>query len=637
MAPPRIADQIGRVLGGRYRLVAPLGTGASAHVYVADDVKLRRRVAVKVLHPALAQDETFLRRFRAEAQSAAALRHPHVLQVFDWGEDEDGPWLVLEYLSGGSLRDMLDRNARLSPSQALLIGLQAAQGLEYAHRRGLVHRDIKPANLLFDDEGRLVIADFGLARALAEAAWTEPAGAIVGTARYSSPEQAKGSRVDGKADVYALALVLIEAVTGRVPFAADTTIATLMARIDTPVPVPAELDDLRDAIEAAGAPDPLERADASDLVRLLEDAAPRLPRPAPLPIGRGDDTIAVGPRDLDDLTILPPAADATRATPAVNGGGVRLFDDEAPPVAREPSDAAASARPARRWRVRIALFVLVLLALGAAGVAFAASGIGTPSHPVPDLKTMTLAQARAEVADEKFSIDQTRTAFDEQIPKGQIIEQSPLANDTLKEGERVRVVVSDGPEPRSVPDLANKTGPEAKAALAERQLGYGEKQAYSDTVEKGRVIDWEPKDKAPRDAVVTVTISQGKEPKKIESFPDRALDAVKRWLADAGFLPKEEEAFSDEVERGQVIGTRPSEGSTAQPGDEVVVIVSKGPEMVEVPNLRGLSEAEAQSRLQAVGLRLGDRYGPPNRPIFDSSPPAGQQARKGSAIDVYTR
>jgi serine/threonine-protein kinase len=230
VAPSRIADHVGRVLGGRYRLVAPIGTGASAHVFLADDVTLKRRVAVKVLHAALAEDESFLRRFRAEAQSAAALNHPNIMRVYDWGEDSDGPYLVLEYLAGGSLRDMLDAGHRLSPSQATLIGLETARALDHAHRRGFVHRDIKPANLLFDEEGRVCIADFGLARALAEAAWTEPTGAMVGTARYASPEQARGNSLDGRSDVYALALVLVEAVTGQVPFTADTTVGTLMAR-----------------------------------------------------------------------------------------------------------------------------------------------------------------------------------------------------------------------------------------------------------------------------------------------------------------------------------------------------------------------------------------------------------------------
>src|ERR1019366_6795471 len=182
---PSITDSIGRVLGGRYRLVTALGTGASAHVYLADDVSLHRRVAIKVLHPALAGDVAFLKRFRAEARAVAALNHPNTRQVYDTG--------VL-----------------LTPQQAGQVGLQAAAGLDYAHRRGLIHRDIKPANLLFDADRRLRSADFGLARALAEAAWTEPDGAILGTARYAAPEQVEGWVLDGKADVYALALVLYE-------------------------------------------------------------------------------------------------------------------------------------------------------------------------------------------------------------------------------------------------------------------------------------------------------------------------------------------------------------------------------------------------------------------------------------------
>src|SRR4029078_13245834 len=185
MAISGVADLTGRVLAGRYRLLAPIGAGASGRVYVADDVRLKRRVGVKVLHLALAEDAGFLRRFRAEAQVAASLNHPNVMAVYDWGEDEV-PFMVLELLTGGSLRGMLDADGRLSPSQAAHVGRQVTSALEYAHARGLVHRDIKPANLLFDEHGIVRVADFGLARALAEASWTEPAsggGAHPGRAR----------------------------------------------------------------------------------------------------------------------------------------------------------------------------------------------------------------------------------------------------------------------------------------------------------------------------------------------------------------------------------------------------------------------------------------------------------------------
>ncbi|HVA43877.1 MAG TPA: serine/threonine-protein kinase, partial [Acidimicrobiales bacterium] len=192
MTVPRVDDLLGRSLGGRYRVRGWLGAGASASVYLAVDDRLERQVAVKVLHPALASDAGFLKRFQSEARAAARLRHPHIVQVYDWGEDPAGVYVVLEYLSGGSLRQMLDSSGPLSLAQVVAVGAQAAEGLAHAHKRGTAHRDIKPANLLFDEDGRLAIADFGLARAMADATWTEPAGVILGTARYSSPEQAGG-------------------------------------------------------------------------------------------------------------------------------------------------------------------------------------------------------------------------------------------------------------------------------------------------------------------------------------------------------------------------------------------------------------------------------------------------------------
>src|ERR1700728_135339 len=299
---PLISDSIGRVLGKRYRLLSALGTGASAHVYLAEDVSLQRHVAVKVLQPGLATDEAFLKRFRAEARSVASLNHPHVLRVFDWGEEADEPYLVLEYLGGGSLRDILDQGVRLSHSQAAQLGAEVAQGLAYAHSRGLVHRDIKPANLLFDEEGRVRVADFGVARALAEAAWTEPEGAMVGTARYVSPESAEGKKVDGRADVYSLALVLYEAVSGTVPFVADTTLGTLTARVGAPLPPHEALGPLDEVLARAAAPEKEDRLDAAGFAARLGALASALPTPPPLPPapdrGAGPDQRIPAPRSV---------------------------------------------------------------------------------------------------------------------------------------------------------------------------------------------------------------------------------------------------------------------------------------------------------------------------------------------------
>ena len=276
-----VADLVGRVLAGRYRLVASIGTGASGRVYAAWDVRLQRKVAVKVLHAALADDAGFLRRFGAEAQVAASLHHPNVVAVYDWGDDET-PFMVLELLEGGSLRSLLDRGDRLTPAQAAAVGRQIAAGLDYAHARGLVHRDVKPANLLFDEHGTARVADFGLARALAEASWTEPAGAVLGTARYAAPEQVRGL-VDARSDVYSLAIVLVEAVTGAVPFAADTSLATLLARVERHLEAPPELGALAPVLERAGRADPADRfPDARSFATALSEAAASLPPPDPI-------------------------------------------------------------------------------------------------------------------------------------------------------------------------------------------------------------------------------------------------------------------------------------------------------------------------------------------------------------------
>ena len=348
MPASRLTDEIGRVVGGRYRLVAALGAGPSAQVFLADDVRLRRRVAVKLLPEALAEEAPFVERFRAEMQAAAGLRHPHILVVHDWGTT-GGLHLVTEYVEGGSLRAMLDRGARLSPSQALQVGLAAARALEFAHSRGVVHRDLRPSNLLFTEDGRLRVGDFGLARAFADAAWTEPLGGGGAAARYASPEQAQGRSIDGRADVYSLALVLVEAVTGQVPFHADTALGSLMARVGTPLEVPAGLGPLVGPLGRAGVDDPDERLDAAGLVVALMAIAGSLPPPAALPLSppvpdiadevpHEDDTKVVSGAELDALR-TEGSASSTRS-PTAPSAVAAEGAESVPPLVVDPFDAS---------------------------------------------------------------------------------------------------------------------------------------------------------------------------------------------------------------------------------------------------------------------------------------------------------
>lgn len=674
MASTRIADHLGRVLGGRYRLLAPIGTGASAHVFLADDVRLRRRVAVKILHPALADDEAFLRRFRAEARAAAALNHPHVMAVFDWGEEADGPYLVSEYLGGGSLRAILDRGKVLSPSQALAVGLEAAKALAYAHGRGLVHRDIKPANLLFDEEGRLRIADFGLARALAEAAWTEPVGAVLGTARYASPEQVQGVPVDGKADVYSLAVVLVEAVTGRVPFAAETTVATLVGRLERPLEAPPEMGPLGPVVARAGRPDPKERLDAVSFAAALQAVARELPAPAPLtlvgPAAFDENHLAALEGDPTDLGTVPtpkpndaPApvpvpfagtdADATRLTTPVADAPV----DPAPTHVMEKLEvkprrkaeqaevtAVLMSRKAgrrRRWPW-IVLVVLALLGGGGTGT-YLLIGEQVPSHPLPDVVSRERSAAEGVLRAAKWVVVVEEQFIDGTQP-GVVTDQTPKAGTdaqgkpiTLKEGKQVRLVVSKGPPPTPVPDLSNMTEANARAEIEKVGHVVGEvEKPYDERVEAGIVLSWSHKGESPpKGATVDLVVSAGPEPRVIPTLFGLSYEQAVAALEAKGLKAARgpDKFVEDDDQKGKVILAAPGQGNSVARGTTVTLTVSKG--RPEVPNLNGSTREEAVTKLAAQGLTLGSVFGPSGGKVFLSTPGSGTKVKPGSSVDVF--
>ncbi|HVA09422.1 MAG TPA: PASTA domain-containing protein [Acidimicrobiales bacterium] len=652
---PLISDSIGRVLGKRYRLLSALGTGASAHVFLAEDVSLQRYVAVKVLLPGLASDEAFLKRFGAEARSVASLNHPHVLRVFDWGEDADGPYLVLEYLGGGSLRDLLDRGVRLTHSQAAHLGTEVAQGLAYAHSRGLVHRDIKPANLLFDEEGRVRVADFGVARALAEAAWTEPAGAMVGTARYISPESAEGKHVDGRADVYSLALVLYEAVTGTVPFVADTTMATLMARVGTPLPHHEALGPLDDVLARAAAPQASSRLDAAGLAARLGALASALPTPTPLPLQAPHEALVpMGsgrPPDAQQLTAVaapsgPPAPVGTRAGPgeifdAEPGGGKSSGTPGSKTV-----PAPAAKRRSRRNRFWIIGAVAAVLALIAGGTVWAMeSNVFTPSHPTPSVVSLTMAQARAAAARDHFTLHVEKGLTSTMVAVGSIISQSPKPGTVMKEGSTLNVVPSTGKPTISVPSLSGGlTCPQAIAALLQAHLvGVCGAAAYSDTVASGQVISWAygsipNPTSAPFGSTITVTPSQGHSPVTVPSIPSSyTFGEAQAALQVAGLVAAQANASSTTVPAGQIISTSPASGQPAPYGGTVTVTVSTGPPLISVPSVQGDTVPEANTTLTNAGLQVSSVNGNPSRTVTGTSPPAGTQVQPGSSVVINTR
>jgi serine/threonine-protein kinase len=474
--------------------------------------------------------------------------------------------------------------------------------------------------LLFGEEGRLRVADFGLARALAEAAWTEPQGAVLGTARYASPEQAQGQSVDGRADVYSLGLVLIEAVTGSVPFSADTTIATLMGRVGKPVDVPASMGTLRPILEKAGAAEPGDRSDAGQMGVGLMAIAGDLPRPEPLPLLGGYEPTTIV--DSGDATVIDASgvADDSGSEPVVLADG--LFDDEP--------------RRRRRWPW-VVLAILLAAGLGGGG-AYLVQQSRTPSYPVPDLSTLNEAQARRNVDKFHWHIAIAHDRKDGTTP-GAVLRTRPPAGESLKKGRTLTLVLSEGNTLAVLPtDLVGKTIQQATVEL-QQAGGFTPKptEAYDENVPAGVVLklgDGVPA-QLPKASEVPVVVSKGPAPRTVPAgIAGGTFAQAQAKLQAVQLVARQVDAFSDTVPPGTVIGTSPAAGASVARGGTVDVQVSKGPQLVAVPNVKGLSLDAATAALSRAGFAPGNVSGKASGKVTSTNPPIGSMQRKGTAVDL---
>ncbi len=615
MAGSTVADLVGRVLAGRYRLLGAIGSGASGRVYVADDVRLRRRVAVKVLHAALAEDAGFLRRFRTEAQLAASLHHPNVMAVYDWGED-GVPFMVLELLAGGSLRAMLDRGNQLTPAQTAHVSNQVAGALDYAHSRGLVHRDIKPANLLFDEHGIVRVADFGLARALAEASWTEPAGTVLGTARYAAPEQATGAPLDGRADLYALGLVMVESVTGSVPLVGDSPMGTLGLRQASEIDVPAAMGPLGAIVARACASQPDDRySNAEVMRRAIAEAVDVLPPPGPLALaGLGEVSDDPHPTQVVRPQVPPPLFDQDQAT---GTNATRAL-----PIGRVPRR-SRSAAP-------VVLGLVLLLALAAVVFVVARPSAG-PASPVPLLVGKNRPDAQKIVASKFLIVPEYRTKDD---PKGYIFAQRPAPGSFLAEGSAIHILVSRGLKPVAIPAVVGKTEAEAKTLLD--PLFFPRLIPTADEeVPAGQVIETKPKRFAQPDAAVDLYVSTGPKPRVVPNVVGKSFSQAVEILLVDHLLATRIDEFSDTVKKDVVIRSDPPSGTEVPRDTPVKVVVSQGPDVVVVPDFSGKTVLEATDLATTAGVEL-DIQGRVNktRKVRVQTPAAGEKVARGTAITI---
>ncbi len=633
----------GRMLGGRYRLGGVIGTGGSGTVYLADDLSLGRQVAVKVLHSSLVGDEAFVERFRSEARLVASLADPHVVAIYDWGVDGQA-YLVTEYLGGGSLRSILSSGRTLTPSQMLMVALEACRALDHAHRQGIIHRDVKPANLLFGQDARLRIADFGLADALTGTASRElfGGGGVIGTARYASPEQAQGHPMDGRSDVYALALCMVEAVTGHLPFVADTIADTLAARVGRDVPIPDALGPLVPVVASAGTADVENRPSARELGRLLLDVAGRMSRPEPLPL--------VGPGEVG---AAPMPGEAEHGAPSVFADPGPATQAHSPIQAHSPVRGHAPVRSAptsrpRRRRWRGALLVATLLVGVVVGGSVLLSAGRTTTRAVPALVNTSGDSARSLLIELGWLVEERYDRQDDSV-EGQVLSMQPAGGSRLEAGETVVLVVSLGPARLPVPDdLVGVSIEEAGRRLDDAGLTLGTVSAQKDeAVAAGLVISVATiEETVPQGSAVDLVVSGGPLPRVVPEGLVGLMPAdVVAELIALRLAPTMGEEHDEWEAAGRVSRVEPVGGTRIEVGDDVRVVVSLGAEPRAVPSMEGLSLAAAESRLAASGFRSvaieglpdGDDVDRASLVVTSQTPSAGRREMPSTTVTLVVR
>jgi eukaryotic-like serine/threonine-protein kinase len=616
---------VDRLLDGRYAVEARLAHGGMSTVYLATDTRLGRRVAVKVMQPALAEDPDFVARFNREARAAARLSHPDVVAVYDQGADGAHVFLVMEYVPGSTLRDVIRENGRLSPGEAVAVMDHVLAALGAAHAAGLVHRDVKPENVLVTPDGRVKVTDFGLARAVAGSSVTGDSGMMFGTAAYVAPEQVSGGHADVRSDVYSAGVLLFELLTGVVPFNGDTPVAVAYRHVNEDVPapstfvggIPPELDAL---VAAATDRDAARRpADARALHAGLVDLRDRHGLHDAVPTADDGATQQIPRIVAQAATTGPlPIAEAALATSAL-------------PFATEP----AATRRRRRWPILVAILTVLALLAGFGGWYLAVGRYA----PVPTVIAKSRAEATRILQHAGFHPTVGRAVFSEEIDKGLVAKESPGAGSHARKGATITLQLSKGPERHAVPDVRNLTVRQAQDKLAAAHLTYaGKLPAWSTDVDKGLVIRTTPDigSEQPRATGVTLVVSRGPKPVTLPDVSGEPVDQATTELAGLGLHVTATKKFDDQVDNGDVISSNPLPGTTVHQGDTVVVFVSKGPRLFEVPDVRGKKIDEAARIISDAGFRPAPHREP--IPFGDGQviqeSPRGMQPH-GTTINLY--
>lgn len=612
---------VGRRLDGRYHVLGRVGRGGMGVVYRAEDERLERVVALKVLRADLAHDPTARSRFVREAKSAARLTHPGIVAVLDQGVDHEGgtetAYLVMELIDGRTLRDVVLDKGALTPGEALSVTADVLDALAEAHRKGVLHRDVKTANVLVADDGRVKVADFGLARAASAGgqSTTVGMGDLMGTAEYLAPEQLETGETDARSDVYGVGVMLYEMLTGAPPFTGDSPFTIAYKHVHETVPPP--------SVKAPGLPKALDA--------LVLDALAKDPDERPADAGEMLEQLRAV---RSSLTPEQLGARAPRpAAPAAPGSTTRI----GAVTAKEEAGPTPSSEGHRSRRGLLVGLVLLVLAVGAGISWYFLAGPGAYTT-TPAVAGKSPQEARTILQSAGLGVDEQQ-GFSDTVAAGLVASSDPGDGDRVRKDGTVTIVVSRGIQQFAVPDVVKASQSDAEDQLRETGLAVGAvSQEFSEDVPEGAVVRTDPAvgQVVDHDTPVALVVSKGREPIDVPNVVDQPQDAAAKAITDRGLTVGDvEQQISETVPKGQVISQTPADGTLFR-GDAVQLVVSSGPPLVPVPDVQGKNVDAVTQQLQSLGFKvarnnfLGGVFGT----VRSSDPAAGQSVPKGSTITL---
>ena len=633
-----MSELIGEIIDGRYQLTRVVGSGGMATIYAAIDLRLDRQVAVKVMHSHLAQDEQFVSRFIREAKAAASLSHPNIVAVLDQGWNQGGApcvFIVMELIEGATLRDYIIEQGALSAERALSIITPVASALAAAHKLGIVHRDIKPENILVSKEGRIKIADFGLARgALLGNTMTAESSVILGSVSYLSPEQVQRGVADARSDIYSLGIVLFEILTGQKPYQGEDPVQVAIKHVNERVPAPStikpgltiEMDQL---VLSTTDIDPDKRPrDAVILLEKLRELSEKLdPRKRQLSLEL----------DLPPLAIKEPGKkDGAKRLRRDKDREVEIPKNQEATVKKEKSSSIGKKALSKRIKRNRQIAALIAISLGI-GIWYVIVGPGSKVI-VPSLAGLTVREATSELADLGLDLKVEREEFNEDIPEDRVINSSPAGGGRISPDGTVEVTISKGKERYIVPTLQGLKIEIAEGLITDNKLVVGEViEEFSSEFPKGFIMRSSPAagERIKRDSQVTLYLSKGIEQVGISSYQGKSGEQALNELTEAGFDVETKYVFSEDLPIGAVVSQLPR-GGDIDKGSVITLTVSKGSEFVFIPNLFSLTQAKAVDTLKDLDLKViikkvGNKK---IKVVTNISPKVGDKVKRGSTVTI---